>query len=1125
MPLLGKYLVFTMILITVSVCATVCVLNIHFRTPSTHSMPAWVKRWCIEILPRYLFMNVPQYQSSQQAMNPILPEQLIYLHNQAYAAQQQQQQHYKNQNEQLHQQEQQQHQHQTTDINWPSAKIAAEYIKANHSSEFGQNSFAAATTASSLATNNNNQSNTLLPASNTATEFRQLDAGKLKKLDPKQPTKAVASVGVASLNISPSSLFLPYLQSEAARRLQMQRSRSSDRDRSTSDHQVGATAGATNSNNNNNLLPNTTAIATTSTTNNNSCDNNRFSPPLQQQQQPLLATQSNQRNSTTIDMKPSHRNDGSTKKRNSNSSKRKSSRASKSFNSSRSKSDQNNKTNQREKLVKSDKRNFIKRIFAPKRPNVIREEGDDDASTSTDIEASGATMLEKVTGRRSSKGNQLGGILAAGARKSIHQLQHDTSSSFENDYQYHNHFQARASICSTNIWRVGPSRRCSVAVPTNYPTFYQPALAQIAHSSTSNSKQQQHQHQHTGNSNQPLSTLSGCVAAHNHNASSYPHHHHHNNNLTPSSNSSDSSTQNGAIDALVKATTTKLTPPLPRLNINRPSTSNLNNATNNAINGEQEMKQLNSSFINRINQVNNIPSYNHLPLHNKHHQYQSQLKQPGGGLGHHIHLGQIKQLDSTQIPTPTPPPPPPLPASSPMPNNDMQCHRQHQLILNPANLQRQHQQQGGGPLILNHGSSPFNLGRQGSQQQHMSYNAPSNQHVNLNSQGNSFVNSGHRIGIPSLSSQFGQANQQPIVFKVIPRSRSTDYRLCQHAAGRGKISTNGDETFCYATGDINDQSHNLLGQDQTNLLANRSLLNNNQNMRGGFTALQQQQKSTINYHKQQVGGDRFLLQGPHTIGRALGQAYMQRLERQPTIYSLHSTTNTINSQSRPSRSFQRAYLKPLGDQHEMSRFSCQDSTQLDNMRRSKSQTSLNRRAQFDCDQCNFAAAATTEQPWLIDNNNNNDIEDEKIMRSHQQTCSFDLSGQQSSCQHSGGRSLKCQRCSSSLEHNPRHHLSGPQMSCCSSEHFRCNRNNCGDKQGIGSLDQCQLSLDQRGQISECPPNNINTQRLQPLNTLGLMRLIGDVDKAIQNAMFIAQHIDNLDEFESVSIWVLLTMYV
>lgn len=56
-PLIGKYLLFTMMLITLCICATVGVLNVHFRSSSTHLMSAWVKRLFIDILPRILCMK------------------------------------------------------------------------------------------------------------------------------------------------------------------------------------------------------------------------------------------------------------------------------------------------------------------------------------------------------------------------------------------------------------------------------------------------------------------------------------------------------------------------------------------------------------------------------------------------------------------------------------------------------------------------------------------------------------------------------------------------------------------------------------------------------------------------------------------------------------------------------------------------------------------------------------------------------------------------------------------------------------------------------------------------------------------------------------------------------------
>ncbi|XP_035213794.1 acetylcholine receptor subunit alpha-like 1 [Stegodyphus dumicola] len=62
MPLLGKYLVFTMILVTLSVIVTIAVLNVHFRSPSTHKMAPWVRRIFIRLLPRILLMRPPQYK-------------------------------------------------------------------------------------------------------------------------------------------------------------------------------------------------------------------------------------------------------------------------------------------------------------------------------------------------------------------------------------------------------------------------------------------------------------------------------------------------------------------------------------------------------------------------------------------------------------------------------------------------------------------------------------------------------------------------------------------------------------------------------------------------------------------------------------------------------------------------------------------------------------------------------------------------------------------------------------------------------------------------------------------------------------------------------------------------------
>uniref|UniRef100_A0A8C9ZWV0 Cholinergic receptor, nicotinic, beta 5b n=1 Tax=Sander lucioperca TaxID=283035 RepID=A0A8C9ZWV0_SANLU len=58
-PLIGKYLMFSMVLVTFSIVTSVCVLNVHHRSPSTHTMPSWVKRIFLYRLPSYLFMRRP----------------------------------------------------------------------------------------------------------------------------------------------------------------------------------------------------------------------------------------------------------------------------------------------------------------------------------------------------------------------------------------------------------------------------------------------------------------------------------------------------------------------------------------------------------------------------------------------------------------------------------------------------------------------------------------------------------------------------------------------------------------------------------------------------------------------------------------------------------------------------------------------------------------------------------------------------------------------------------------------------------------------------------------------------------------------------------------------------------
>ncbi|XP_055389270.1 acetylcholine receptor subunit alpha-like 1 [Condylostylus longicornis] len=65
-PLLGKYLLFTMMLVTLSVVVTIAVLNVNFRSPVTHKMAPWVQRIFIQILPKVLCIERPKKDDSNE---------------------------------------------------------------------------------------------------------------------------------------------------------------------------------------------------------------------------------------------------------------------------------------------------------------------------------------------------------------------------------------------------------------------------------------------------------------------------------------------------------------------------------------------------------------------------------------------------------------------------------------------------------------------------------------------------------------------------------------------------------------------------------------------------------------------------------------------------------------------------------------------------------------------------------------------------------------------------------------------------------------------------------------------------------------------------------------------------
>ncbi|KAK2889661.1 hypothetical protein Q8A67_015036 [Cirrhinus molitorella] len=72
-PLIGEYLLFTMIFVTLSIVITVFVLNVHHRSPETHSMPVWVHTIFLDIMPRFLFIRKPpalQKNSRRTSVDP-----------------------------------------------------------------------------------------------------------------------------------------------------------------------------------------------------------------------------------------------------------------------------------------------------------------------------------------------------------------------------------------------------------------------------------------------------------------------------------------------------------------------------------------------------------------------------------------------------------------------------------------------------------------------------------------------------------------------------------------------------------------------------------------------------------------------------------------------------------------------------------------------------------------------------------------------------------------------------------------------------------------------------------------------------------------------------------------------
>uniref|UniRef100_A0A668V3A1 Uncharacterized protein n=1 Tax=Oreochromis aureus TaxID=47969 RepID=A0A668V3A1_OREAU len=78
-PLIGEYLLFTMVFVTLSIIITVFVLNVHHRSPQTHGMPHWVRRVFLDLVPQVLFMNGKEKLPFNRKKPPAEPGSGSYL--------------------------------------------------------------------------------------------------------------------------------------------------------------------------------------------------------------------------------------------------------------------------------------------------------------------------------------------------------------------------------------------------------------------------------------------------------------------------------------------------------------------------------------------------------------------------------------------------------------------------------------------------------------------------------------------------------------------------------------------------------------------------------------------------------------------------------------------------------------------------------------------------------------------------------------------------------------------------------------------------------------------------------------------------------------------------------------
>uniref|UniRef100_A0A3P9JGB4 Cholinergic receptor nicotinic alpha 1 subunit n=1 Tax=Oryzias latipes TaxID=8090 RepID=A0A3P9JGB4_ORYLA len=70
-PLIGKYMLFTMVFVIASIIITVIVINTHHRSPSTHTMPDWVRKVFIETIPNLMFFSTMKRPAKEKQNKPV----------------------------------------------------------------------------------------------------------------------------------------------------------------------------------------------------------------------------------------------------------------------------------------------------------------------------------------------------------------------------------------------------------------------------------------------------------------------------------------------------------------------------------------------------------------------------------------------------------------------------------------------------------------------------------------------------------------------------------------------------------------------------------------------------------------------------------------------------------------------------------------------------------------------------------------------------------------------------------------------------------------------------------------------------------------------------------------------